>query len=252
MKYLTYTVAGAALVTAVYLATTNDEERMAPPFGSVPEMNSRAPASTSDSNSGPTTKAPEKKSPNNEAAIASRLKSFKDCADRENCPYPQTDPQSYEFALHHDVANFLKQIPAAEMRDNSSVKRELLDWMKRGNGFVQAEALKHLRTLPPSTESLNAVIEGLENNYHDALIMKQAMQEFSRYPDNPAVATFVQNTLTEGPQLSAVEAAKGIRNVLTPKNVDNYEKLLPQVRSESVREALSASLKDYRYSLAGG
>lgn len=184
--------------------------------------------------------------------FSKQLQKYKQCAETEACPYAQTDPKSYEFALHHDVARLISSIGMEDVRRSSELQKELRYWMSHGNGFVQAEILKQFSTLAPSSENLQAILEGVETNYHDPLIMESALKEFGRYGENPQVSDFVQNTLVEGPQLSSLAAAKNIKALLTANNVSSYEALVPKIRSESVREALVTSLRDFRYSLAGG
>lgn len=184
-----------------------------------------------------------------------KMQSLLECYSSEKCQYPQTDPKSYQIALNKDVADLLKNSQASEFAQDKDMAKVLREFMKEGDGFVQEEVLKLMADLPISEENLQAIIEGMKNNYADPLIMQQVIQELARYNNSSMaeqVRGFVGETLLSGPQYSAEATAQKIRSVLSPDNIPYYRSLAEKSRSSAVKNALQSSLNDYELSLGGG
>ena len=129
-----------------------------------PASATRAPAASSSAAVGATPK---------EALV--KMQNLLECYSSEKCHYPQTDPKSYQIALNKDVASLLKGTAASEFAQDKDMEQALRDFMKEGDGFVQEEALKLFTQLPISEENLQAIIEGMKNNYAVPLIMDQVI-----------------------------------------------------------------------------
>lgn len=178
-----------------------------------------------------------------------------ECYASEKCDYTQTDPKSYGIALNKEAAAFLQNSNASEFAQSLEMQKALRDLMKEGDGFVQEEVLKLLSQLPVSEENLQAIIEGLKNNYADPLVMEQVMGELARYNDSgmsEQVRSFVAETMLSGPQFSAEKAAQKIRPLLNSGNTTYYRGVAEKSQSTAVKNALLSSLNDYELSLGGG
>jgi len=176
------------------------------------------------------------------------------CYSSEKCDYPQTDPKSYLVALNKDATLFLQNTKASDFA-NHDIQKGLRELMKEGDGFVQEEVLKLLSQLPVSEENLQAIFDGLKNNYADPLIMEQVVGELARYNDSSMaeqVRGFMAETMLSGPQYSAETAAQKIRPLLNPGNVAYYRGVAEKSHSTAVKNALQSSLNDYELSLGGG
>ena len=178
-----------------------------------------------------------------------------ECYSSEKCNYPQTDPKSYLVALNQDAAAFLQNVKSSEFAQSQEMQKSLRDLMKEGDGFVQEEVLKLLSQLPVSEENLQAILEGIKNNYADPLIMEQVMGELARYNDSgmaEQVRGFMADTMLAGPQYSAEKAAQKIRPLLNSGNIAYYRGVAEKSQSTAVKNALQSSLNDYELSLGGG
>ncbi|MFM6928922.1 MAG: hypothetical protein ACKOX6_10695 [Bdellovibrio sp.] len=184
-----------------------------------------------------------------------KIQTLVNCYSHEKCKYRQTDPKSYQVALNKEAASFLQNTKASEFSESLQMQKSLRDLMKEGDGFVQEEVLKLMSQLPVSEENLQAIIEGLKNNYADPLIMEQVMGELARYNNSgmaEQVRGFMAETLLSGPQYSAETAAQKIRPLLNSGNIAYYRGVAEKSHSIAVKNALQSSLNDYELSLGGG
>jgi hypothetical protein len=180
------------------------------------------------------------------------LADLKACYDTHVCPFPETDPRSYEIALGKKIQSELANLRMRFGRNAGAAKdlqKTAGDFLQNGDGFVQEEALKILSDLPPSEESLNAITEGLKSS-PDAALMEQALGEFQRYIGTAMEAQvhqFLSDTLATGAQFSSITVSEKIQPFLNVKSYTIYEKALNTMTpGAKAASNLSAALREYR------
>lgn len=180
-----------------------------------------------------------------------QLQLLKLCLASQNCPFPKTDPRSYELAVGQKAKAVIEQLAKTveEQKIESptlvQIGVEAFQW---DDDHVREAALELFSTQKPSAIALNALINGLKQS-HDPSIYRQAIEELHRYTEGdqrPQVDQFLMETLEKGSHFAAAEVAQDLIPFLSEKNVDSFKHLLASLDPESPRYlALKKSLDEY-------
>lgn len=187
------------------------------------------------------------------------LRRLKECLQSESCQYPQIDPQSYALGVGQDLKSVLKSLATLVAADPSMEKeagKAARELMKSYDGHIQEGALAVFAVLPPSSENLQAIVEGLKVNAADPLILEQAGKELSRYVNSPAeplVHQFFTETLSQGALFTSQKAGVVVKEVLTPQSASQYRQVLKSMRPDSTAARnLRSTLDEYDRQRSGG
>lgn len=239
------------------------ENEISPP---VPSKSNRQPASAAAKGATPQPTAlsgAHGSSPSQPVVAAmnpmQELRRLKECLQSETCSYPQIDPQSYALGVGQDLKSVLKSLASLVSADPSMQQEAgeaAREFMKSYDGHIQEGALAVFAVLPPSSENLQAIVEGLKANAADPLILEQAAKELSRYVNSPAeplVHQFFAETLSQGALFTSQKAGVVVKDVLTPQSVSQYRQVLKSMRPDSTAARnLRSTLDEYDRRRSGG
>jgi len=191
-------------------------------------------------------------------AQKSQFEKVRQCYFSQDCPYPETDPRSYSFAVAKDLQlqlkilrdKFLNESELEEsFRQLAHQSLEVLD------GHIQSVALEILQQLPPSSQSREAITQALRNN-PDPDIVSQAIDQLQRYlgsDQEDSVHLALQNMIGYGPQFSSETAARSLMGFINSRSFQSYLELsqkLPQ--NSTAAQTLRTYLKEFQRQQSGG
>jgi hypothetical protein len=179
-----------------------------------------------------------------------RLVELNKCFASE-CPFPQTDPKSYELAIYNEIHLSLLTLRTWQQRHNfkderlSQLMTEFLPYEK---AEIKKTALDILATQDPDERVVPVLLESVIS-YAQPDPIPKAMKELARYKD-PSLKKMIDDTtidvLTHGSVYSALEIAKNARLFVNTKNKLRYNNALKELSkqplAQEVFEALEKSL----------
>lgn len=175
------------------------------------------------------------------------LEQLQTCYASEKCPFPQTDPRSYDLAVSKKISQKLIEFRKKYPRDENGLKLARR-FIQSHDGYVQEEALKMLSDYQISQESLTALTLGLQNT-PDAPLMKQAILELKRYIGSPyesTVHTFLSETLAAGAHFTAETVSQDISPFINPQSYSKYKNASETIPDgATAKRNLNSALREY-------
>lgn len=175
------------------------------------------------------------------ASLSQQLDALARCEQTQTCPVDNHDPYASEYHRHQAMAALLNQLQAgagadaANQRDADSLRSLAWQYLSWPDGHVQSAALSLLSTLPPVPENVPSLTTALTNSF-DAPLMRQALAELGRYPEQTDVMTpFFINIMSTGSLFAGQEVARGLLPFLTPANVGHYQALQGRLEPQSAK-----------------
>lgn len=198
------------------------------------------------------------------ASLGQQLDALARCEQTQSCPVDNHDPYAAEYRRHQAMAALLDQLRAGtDLNDanpnavnkNGADHLRQLAWQYLGwpDGHVQSAALRLLSALPPVPENVHTLTGALKSSF-DAPLMRQALAELGRYPEQAdAMAPFFIDMLSTGSLFAGQEVARGLLPFLTPANVGQYQALLARLEPQSAKARdLKAVLAEFEQRQANG
>jgi hypothetical protein len=250
MKKLT---AGATLLLALLFMSWIQEEKKITSIA-LPNTKSRSLASTVPTKKlKPPTALKSKVNVDERKNLVAKLEQLQKCYVSTACPFPQTDPRSYDLAVSKEIAQHLQEFRNKYKKDVSGLTLAR-QFILSHDGFVQEEALKMLSEYPISQESLSALTAGLQNT-PDAPLMKQAILELKRYIGSSMesqVHSFLSDTLATGAHFTAETVSQDISPFINQKSYNKYKNASDTIPDgATAKRNLNSALREFRRLTSG-
>lgn len=210
---------------------------------------SAAPVSISQK---PSAAAPESKW----QTVIQQLARLAHCEQDHSCPPDsKTDPYAADYARHQQMQALLVQLTqtASQPTAQPELHRVAAEYLHWPEGHVQSAALTLLSALPAKQSNVPVITQALQQSF-DAPLMRQALQELTRYPEqSKELQPFFSQVMQTGSFYAAQEVAQGLLPFITPDTVGNYQAQLNQLDPQSAKaQMLAATLKEYQLRVSGG
>jgi hypothetical protein len=216
----------------------------------------------SDSSGGPAlaTSDGEQRSP---SSVSTKQKpknwqDLKSCWENRDCPFSEEDPRAYDLAAGKQGILLLQNSREAYLKGNLSgteLQEQAIEAIAIPDGHLQEEALKAISSLPPSSQSLDAILENLALTPSPPLI-EQAMKEFERYlgtSEEARIQQFLADFIARGGQFSSEKASEMILEFLNEKSEPLFQQALATMVPDSTpARHLRSALDQYHRQNAGG
>jgi len=192
-------------------------------------------------------------------SLGQQLDALAHCEQTQSCPVDNHDPYAAEYRRHQAMAALLDQLRAsvgthdATTSDADRLRPLAWQYLSWPDGHVQSAALSLLSRLPPVPENVPALTAALTNSF-DAPLMRQALAELVRYPEQAdAMAPFFIDMMSTGSLFAGQEVARGMLPFLTPANVGQYQALQDRLEPQSAKARdLKAVLAEFERRQANG
>lgn len=208
------------------------------------------PAAQMTATGGPATAAPLATT-----ALRRQLDALAQCEQTQSCPVDNRDPYASDYRRGQQMAALLDQLraQAGAGADADALRQTAWAYLSWPDGHVQSAALALLSALPPAPANVPALTAALQDSF-DAPLMRQALAEFSRYPEQAeALTPFFTELLRTGSLFAGQEVAKGLLPFLTAGNVGRYHALLAELDPQSGKARdLKAVLAEFGQRQRGG
>jgi hypothetical protein len=180
------------------------------------------------------------------------------CYQEDNCPFPDTDPKAIYFTVGNTLADDLSLL-IQQQQNSDQVMPEATETAQRlmafENDHVRAKALSFLALQPPSADTLSAIMQGIKDS-HDRGVYRQAMMEFSKYPQHTErnnIARFLISQLQHGGKFVGQIISQKSLPLINQDNHTQWTETLQQLPSSSLRyQFLHANLEEYQLLQSGG
>jgi hypothetical protein len=190
--------------------------------------------------------------------LLTELHSLKDCYRSQSCPFPQTDPRAYDFALGQALKQKI-QAAHAQLRGRpegqETLRKIAKEFVQVDDGYVQEAALDVFASLPPDAENLRAITEALALS-DDPSIIEKAMGEFRRYlgrSEEPMVQEFLQKFLQSGSHFASQTTVRLVLPFINQNSFEGYESVFQSLpKSTQVSQDLKTVLEEYQNLVSGG
>lgn len=188
--------------------------------------------------------------------VIQQLARLAHCEQDHSCPpESKTDPYAADFARNQQMQALLAQLTqtASQPAASSALHRVAIEYLHWPDGHVQSAALTLLSALPPEHGNVAIITQALQQSF-DAPLMRQALQELTRYPEQKKeLQPFLSQVMQTGSFYAAQEVAKRLLPFMTPETVASYQTLLSQLDPQSTKaQMLAATLKEYQLRASGG
>lgn len=191
-------------------------------------------------------------------ALLQVLQQLKACYASEQCPFPHSDPKSYDLAVGQELKSLLAEYREQYGKDPQNfaeMKALAHEFILSSDEFVQEQALEMFSALPPSQENLVALTQALKDST-DPLLVEQAMQEMRRYlggSDEALVHDYLRELLGQGGVFASEAAAKKILSFINSRSYSAYEGMSRRLPPGSAAgQNLRMALEEYRRLQSGG
>lgn len=188
--------------------------------------------------------------------VIQQLAQLAHCEQNNSCPPDsKTDPYAADYARNQQMQALLGQLTqtASQPAGQPELHRVAAEYLQWSDGHVQSAALALLSALPADPRNVPVITQALQQSF-DAPLMRQALQELTRYPEQKSeLQPFFSQVLQTGSFYAAQEVAQGLLPFITPETVVSYKALLTQLDPQSAKaQMLAATLKEYQLRVSGG
>lgn len=188
--------------------------------------------------------------------VIQQLSRLAHCEQDQSCPPDsKTDPYAADYARNQHMQTLLGQLTQAALQPTvqPTLRHVAVEYLQWPDGHVQSAALTLLSTLPAEQGNVPVITQALQQSF-DAPLMRQALQELARYPDQKKeLQPFFSQVMQTGSFYAAQEVAQGLQPFLSPDTLGSYQTLLSQLDPQSAKaQMLAATLKEYELRASGG
>lgn len=195
------------------------------------------------------------------SALLQRYREIEDtvkCYETRTCPFPQTDPRSYEYGVGFKLRELLNKY-SEDYKDDPQAQQMLAvlarQFVRSLDGNVQNAALNIMKYLPPSPENYKALADSLSNN-PDATYVQSVLDEMKKYigtPQEPAMQALLGQLIATGPHFSSQAVATHILPFINSRSYPSYRQLAEQMPSQSrAGRDLTSAVHEYERLQTGG
>lgn len=223
---------------------TKNEKSTAKPIAS-----SRTPQNSDDS---------ERNDQVNSSASDKSISELLDCYKSETCPFPNRDPREYKLSVGQAIKKKLKSAYGRLIKNEEQQTQYWLQMALKSlsvdDGHVKEAALEVISTQEPNNEAFDKILNDIIN-YHDPLLIAQAMAELQKY-QGQSYQTKVYQSLSQAMQTGSLMVKKEIvQNLvpfMNPQSLPFFQSALDKMNPKSnVHTALYKLIKDFKAQQTG-
>jgi len=188
--------------------------------------------------------------------VIQQLAQLAHCEQDHRCPVDsKTDPYAADYARNQQLQALLVQLTqiASQPSAQQELHRVAAEYLRWPDGHVQSAALTLISALPAEPSNVPIITNALRQSF-DAPLMRQALQELTRYPEQKnELQPFLSQVMQTGSFYAAQEVAKGLLPFMTPDTLGSYQTLLSQLDPQSSKALmLAATIQEYQRRAGGG